>query len=78
MKLENYKLLGTIREHEYYISSLAVTPDGEMFISGSCDGTIKILNLKTGELVHNLTGHSDSVWSVAITPDGQTLVYWFY
>lgn len=74
MKLENYQLLGSIREHKYYISSLAITPDNKTLVSGSCDGTVKIWNLTTGELLHNLTDHSSEVWSVAITPNGETLV----
>lgn len=74
MKLENYQLLGTIREHKYRISSLVITPDHKKFASASLDNTVKIWNLETGELIHNLTEHSDCVNSIALTPDGKTLV----
>ena len=38
------------------------------------DHTIKLWNLKTGQLIRTLEGHSAQVLSVAISPDGQTLV----
>ncbi|MCT7956327.1 WD40 repeat domain-containing protein [Laspinema palackyanum] len=39
-----------------------------------CSPRYKIWNLKTGELLDTLTGHTDSVESLAISPDGRTLV----
>ncbi|WP_333026526.1 MULTISPECIES: WD40 domain-containing protein [unclassified Microcoleus] len=41
--------------------------------SGSADNIIKLWNLKTGQVIRTLTGHSDYVKSVAISPDGQIL-----
>jgi WD40 repeat protein len=47
--------------------------DGQTLASGSQDETIKLWNLKTGDLLRTLTGHKGSVRSVAISADGQTL-----
>ncbi|XP_063931566.1 F-box/WD repeat-containing protein 7-like isoform X2 [Zophobas morio] len=37
--------------------------DGNRIISGSVDFTIKIWSTETGELIHNLEGHTGGVWS---------------
>ncbi len=63
----------TIKGHKGYIWSVAISPDGQMLASGNEDSTIKLWNLKTGDLLRTLTGHKSSVASVAISPDGQTL-----
>lgn len=49
--------------------------DGEPFVDHDL-GTIKVWNLRTGELLHTLQGHSDSgmMGTLAISPDGQTIV----
>jgi WD40 repeat protein len=74
-----------------YFVPFAITPD-EQTLVGSCYGgrlrldaqpfvdhdlgTIKVWNLRTGELLYSLHGHSDSgvIGSLAISPDGQTIV----
>ncbi len=56
----------------YSVESVAISPDGQIIVSGNSDGTIKVLNLHTGELLHNLT-ELGRVFSVAISPDGQTI-----
>lgn len=74
---ENISLSKTLLGHEQDVQSVAITPDGTEIASGSFDGTIKIWNLKTGELIQTLTGHSDAgeiISSIAISPDGKTLV----
>ena len=63
----------TLTGHTSYVYSVVISPDGQMLASGSEDKTIKLWNLKTGDLLRTLTGHEDSVLSVAISPDGQTL-----
>jgi WD40 repeat protein len=42
--------------------------------SGSYNGTIKIWNAKTGELISTLTGHTRAVISISYSPDGKYLV----
>ncbi|HEY9691644.1 MAG TPA: WD40 repeat domain-containing protein [Oculatellaceae cyanobacterium] len=59
--------------HEHCVSCLAISPDGQTFISG-IDKTIKVWDIKTGTLLRTLEGHSGFVSSVAISPDGQTLI----
>ncbi len=66
------------------VSSLAISPDGRTFVGGGCtfvgkplwDSTygIRVWDLKTGQRLHTLTGHSSHVSSVAFAPDGCTLV----
>src|SRR6266699_3952853 len=63
----------TLTGHKDNVFSVAMSADGQTLASGSYDNTIKLWNLKTGDLLRTLTGHEGEVRSVAISPDGQTL-----
>ena len=71
----------TLTGHSDSVWSVAYSPDGQTLASGSWDNTInwssdktiKLWNVKTGNLVQTLTGNSSRVNSVAYSPDGQTL-----
>ncbi len=64
----------TLTEHTGEVNTIAFSPDGQKFASGSDDQTIKIWNLNEGKELNTLRGHTNWVYSVAISPDGQTLV----
>ena len=72
-KLENASVACTLG-HSGSVNSVAISPDGQILVSGSDDKTITIWDLSTGQELRTLTGHSESVNSVAISPDGQILV----
>ena len=46
-------------------------PDGRYGVSGGRDGTVKLWDIETGELVQGLEGHDSTVNDVAVTPDGR-------
>lgn len=48
--------------------------DGSKVITGSGDGTAKIWNADTGNCMHTLTGHNNSVTSVAWSPDDSKVI----
>jgi len=56
------------------VLALAITPDGQNFVTGNIKGEIQLWNFQTGELQKTIGTHTDSVISVLISPDGQTLV----
>jgi len=68
-----FECLRTLIGHSNRVLSVAISADGQTLASGSADQTIKLWNLRTGELLHTLTEHSCWVASVAISADGQTL-----
>lgn len=73
----NISLYKTIAGHKQDVQAVAITPDSQKIASGSFDGQIKIWNLKTGELIQALNGHSQAgeiISSIAISSDGKTLV----
>ncbi|MCG8365466.1 MAG: hypothetical protein MJA27_19320, partial [Pseudanabaenales cyanobacterium] len=68
-----WQCVQTLKGHTSWVRALAISPDGQILVSGSGDKTVRIWLLQTGELRHVLKGHTAWVRSVAISPNGQTL-----
>jgi WD40 repeat protein len=58
--------------HSTGVVSLKISLDNRTLISGSFDGTIKVWDLQTEQLLKTLT-HSGGIKDLAIAPDGQML-----
>ncbi|EUC54750.1 WD40-repeat protein (notchless protein), related protein, partial [Rhizoctonia solani AG-3 Rhs1AP] len=57
--------------HNDQVHSIAFSPNGQLFASGSVDGVLMIWDASTGDkLFDSLTGHSECVNSIAFSPDG--------
>jgi WD40 repeat protein len=59
-----------------WIDSLAFSPDNQTLASASSDGTIRLWNVMTGQVIQTLQGHQPSIipsLSVTFSPDGQRL-----
>ncbi|MBN1215595.1 MAG: TIR domain-containing protein [Candidatus Lokiarchaeota archaeon] len=67
-------LLKEYRPHNKAIYRFSITPDRKYVISGSLDKSIKIWNLETGELYHNINGHDDEITSIDLSSDGSRIV----
>jgi WD40 repeat protein/serine/threonine protein kinase len=66
---------GPRRTHSSGAWSVAFSPDGQLLVvaGGVADGSVRVYNAATGELVHTLEGHVDRVISVAFSPRGTRL-----
>jgi WD40 repeat protein len=63
-----------IDSNQGYVSSVAITTDGQTILSGGKDGTVRMWNRKGQQIAEPFKGHQGPVNSVAITTDGQTIV----
>jgi WD40 repeat protein len=61
------------RNHRGYTYCFAFSPDGQQMVTGGVDGTIRIWNASTGELVRIMIGHDSYVMSVAWSPCGNVI-----
>ncbi len=68
------KLRGDLPGHKSKVTTVAFSPDGKTFATGSADQTIRIWDSTNGKERTVLKGHTDAVWTLAYTPDGQTLI----
>ena len=68
-------LVHTFTGHTRDVNALAVTCDGQHFVSGSMDCLVKVWSVATKSLVSTCNGqtvsHTSSVYAVAAMPDGQ-------
>ena len=60
--------------HDSAVTSLAISPDGQRFLSSSYDGTVRLWDLASGRELYRLTGHQEWVWTVAYGPGGSLAV----
>lgn len=69
-----FKSPGSYFAHEKAIESVAYSPDGARILTGSTDGTAKLWDTRTSELVQKFTGHKAGVNSVRFSPDGRRIL----
>jgi WD40 repeat protein len=60
--------------HAGLVTSVAATADGKTIASGSLDGTVKLWDGASGQILATLLGHKGPVHGVAFSPDGKMLV----
>ena len=56
------------------VYSVAISPNGNYYISGSADHTIKLWDVRTGREIRTFYGHKSSVKSIAFSPDGKSII----
>jgi WD40 repeat protein len=59
--------------HAEYVRSVAFSPDGKLFASGSNDNTVKIWDVASRRELRTLTGHTDHVLAIRFSRDGNLL-----
>jgi len=62
-----------VKAHGENIFSITFSPDGTQFATSSSDGSAKIWDVETGELIHTLSGHEAWVTDISYSPDGKRL-----
>ncbi len=60
--------------HRFVVSSVAFSPDNQILVSGSYDGTLRLWSQHGKPIGNPLRGHQSWVTAVAFSPDGQTIV----
>ena len=74
LSLPDGGLLKIIKGFHNGVTSLAISPNGEMLAAGSIDETVRLFSLPEGDLLATLKEkNSDGVRSLAISPDGKVL-----
>lgn len=64
----------TQKGHWDTITTLSISPDSQTLVSGSRDFTLKIWNLKTGQLLNTLSEHYEPIVSSHFVDGGQSLI----
>lgn len=58
-------------DHAADVMSISINPTNpNVFVSGSCDMTAKVWDMRAGRCTHTFTGHDADINSVAFFPDG--------
>ena len=66
--------IGNRRDSAELLKLLVFSPDGKVLVSGFDTGTIQLWDVKTGEKIAALDGHTKGVNTLAFSPDGTMLV----
>ncbi len=62
----------TLKNHRGKVRSLAVSPDGQFLASSSEDQTVKLWNLKTGQIIRTIT-NVGNINQLSFSPNGRIL-----
>ena len=59
--------------HTASVVSIAFSPDGQMLASGSLENTVRIWQVRTGQVLQTINTGYNTLWNLAYSPDGQML-----
>jgi WD40 repeat protein len=68
--LETGRVLRSYEGHRLRVTSLCLSGDGRLALSGSWDNTLKLWDVVSGECLRTLTGHTEPVTAAALSADG--------
>ena len=60
--------------HTAGVASIASSPDGKIMASASWDGTVKIWDMDSGAMLHDMNIHKGNVNSVCFSEDGDSIL----
>lgn len=66
--------LQTLIGHQGGVTAIALSGDGRLLASGSRDCTIKLWNLRTGQVFCTLSGHTAPITAIALSADANLLI----
>jgi WD40 repeat protein len=65
------RLLASCAGHTDWVSSVSMSADNRLGLTGSADRTLKFWDLSTGECLRTLQGHAEWVTAACLSEDGQ-------
>jgi guanine nucleotide-binding protein G(I)/G(S)/G(T) subunit beta-1 len=69
--IDNGTKLSEFEGHNGDVMSISVSPDKNVFVSGSVDATAKLWDLRSAKCVQTFTGHETDINTVNYLPSGQ-------
>jgi serine/threonine protein kinase/WD40 repeat protein len=72
LRLPNGTRHQTLRRPSAWVRCVRFSPDGQLLAAGSSDSTVRLWDVKSGELLHSI-GLNAKARSIAFSPDGGTL-----
>lgn len=68
-------VVGTLSGHASWVLSVAFSPDGTHFVSGSADTTVKVWELASRQCVETFNKHTDQVMFIIYIEVFTILIY---
>ncbi len=66
--------LRTLKGHTDQMTSVSLSANGQLALSGSLDKTLRVWEVSSGRCLHVLGGHTDRVTSVSLSTDGRLAI----
>lgn len=73
--IESRRMVHEYTEHQLDVNCSAISSDGNIFLKGSCDASIKVWDIRSGtKSIRTFIGHESDVNAVSFFPDGNAFV----
>jgi ribosome assembly protein 4 len=66
------RFITSLRGHVSPVYQVAFAADSRLLLSASKDSTVKVWEMKSKKLLHDLPGHADEVYTVDWSPTGES------